>query len=63
MNGIESRIPLWKGIVCGSSAMYYAMAQVINEQWGRVLLPIGAVKTIDNSKIEATKEELEKLPV
>ena len=60
---IIGQIAGWEGIICGCSAMYYAMAQVINEQWGRVLLPIGAVKTVDNSKIEATKEELENLPV
>ncbi|WP_320172957.1 acetate uptake transporter [Maridesulfovibrio sp.] len=31
----------WEGIVCGASAFYLAMAEVINEQHGRTVLPIG----------------------
>ncbi|MFW5501212.1 MULTISPECIES: acetate uptake transporter [unclassified Maridesulfovibrio] len=31
----------WEGIVCGASAFYLAMAEVINEQYGRTILPIG----------------------
>ncbi|TIH19306.1 acetate uptake transporter [Marinifilum sp. JC120] len=31
----------WEGIVCGASACYLAMAEVINEQYGRTVLPIG----------------------
>jgi len=31
----------WEGIVCGSSAIYLAMAEVINESLGRTVLPIG----------------------
>jgi succinate-acetate transporter protein len=31
----------WEGIVCGSSAIYLAMAEVLNEKYGRTLLPIG----------------------
>ena len=60
---IIGKIAGWEGIICGCSAMYYAMAQVINEQWGRVVLPIGAVNTEVDVKLEATKEELENLPV
>lgn len=32
------------GIICGSIAIYGAMAQVINEVYGKVILPIGPVK-------------------
>ncbi|MGM3174465.1 acetate uptake transporter [Dickeya lacustris] len=32
----------YEGIVCGASAIYLAMAEVINEQYGRTVLPIGA---------------------
>ncbi|MBK5071888.1 acetate uptake transporter [Budviciaceae bacterium CWB-B4] len=32
------------GIVCGSSAIYLAMAEVLNEQYGRTVLPIGERK-------------------
>lgn len=31
----------WEGIICGASAFYLAMAEVINEQYGRTVLPIG----------------------
>ncbi len=33
----------WEGIICGCSAIYLAMAEVINEQLGSEVLPIGAV--------------------
>lgn len=29
----------WVGIVCGASAIWVAMAEVLHEQWGRKLLP------------------------
>lgn len=31
----------FEGIICGGSAIYLAMAEVINEQFGRKVLPIG----------------------
>ncbi len=31
----------YEGIICGLSAIYLAMAEVINESFGRVVLPIG----------------------
>ena len=31
----------FEGIICGASAFYIAMAEVINEQFGRTILPIG----------------------
>jgi succinate-acetate transporter protein len=30
----------WEGIVCGLSAVYLALAEVINESYGRTVLPI-----------------------
>jgi succinate-acetate transporter protein len=33
----------WEGIFCGASAIYLAMAEVLNEQFGRTVLPIGVV--------------------
>ena len=56
------KIAGWEGIICGCSAMYYAMAQVINEQWSRVLLPIGVFKTVENSKVEGKKKSLKTYP-
>ncbi len=34
----------YEGIVCGSSAMYAGFAQVLNEVYGRTVLPLGAVQ-------------------
>jgi uncharacterized protein len=32
----------WEGLFCGLSAIYAAMAQVLNEVYGKTVLPIGA---------------------
>ncbi|WP_083962637.1 acetate uptake transporter [Thermodesulfovibrio thiophilus] len=34
----------WEGIICGLSACYLAMAEVLNESHGRIVLPIGEIK-------------------
>lgn len=34
----------WIGIICGASAFYLAMGEVLNEQLGRTVLPIGEPK-------------------
>jgi uncharacterized protein len=34
----------WEGIICGASAMYTGLAQVLNELYGATILPLGAVK-------------------
>ena len=34
----------YEGIVCGFSAIYTGLAQVLNELYGKVVLPLGAVK-------------------
>jgi succinate-acetate transporter protein len=34
----------WVGLVCGLSALYGALAQVLNEVYGKTLLPLGPVK-------------------
>jgi uncharacterized protein len=31
----------WEGIICGLSAIYLAMAEVLNESFGKIVLPIG----------------------
>ncbi len=31
----------YEGIFCGASAIYFAMAQVLNNEYGRVILPVG----------------------
>jgi len=35
----------WEGIFCGLSAIYTGLAQVLNELYGKVILPLGPVKT------------------
>lgn len=34
----------FEGIFCGLSAMYFAMAQVLNAEFGRVILPVGKAR-------------------
>ena len=34
----------WEGIICGFSAIYTGLAQVLNELYGKVILPLGPVK-------------------
>lgn len=34
----------YEGIVCGASAIYTAMAEILNEQFGRTVLPLGTKK-------------------
>ncbi len=39
-NEVITKIAGWEGIVCGASAFYLAMGEVINEALGRIVLPI-----------------------
>lgn len=39
----------YEGIICGLSAFYAAIAQVLNEVYGRTVLPLGAVAKNKNS--------------
>jgi len=41
---IIGKIAGWEGIICGFSAIYLAMAQVLNEARGKIILPIGNIK-------------------
>jgi hypothetical protein len=34
----------WEGVFCGASAIYTALAQVLNELYGTTVLPLGPVK-------------------
>ena len=43
-NGVIGDIAGIEGIICGASAIYLAMAEVLNEYYGKVILPIGPVK-------------------
>jgi succinate-acetate transporter protein len=39
-----TRLAGWEGIMCGASAMYTGLAQVLNELEGKEILPLGLVK-------------------
>ena len=41
-NEVLTRIAGWEGLFTGFSAIYLAIAQVLNESFGRTVLPIGA---------------------
>ncbi len=41
---IIGKIAGWEGIICGFTAIYLAMAQVLNEARGKIILPIGNKK-------------------
>jgi uncharacterized protein len=43
-SSVVGKIAGWEGIICGLSAIYAAIAQVLNEVYGKVLLPIGPVR-------------------
>jgi succinate-acetate transporter protein len=39
----------WEGVICGLSAIYTGLAQVLNESFGRTVLPLGVVERTLNS--------------
>jgi succinate-acetate transporter protein len=41
---LVGKIAGWEGIVCGLSAIYAGVAQVLNEVYGKVILPLGPYK-------------------
>jgi hypothetical protein len=41
-NAAIGKLAGWEGLLCGFSAIYLAMAEVINESRDRILLPIGS---------------------
>ncbi|QUJ66315.1 acetate uptake transporter [Photobacterium sp. GJ3] len=43
----------FEGIICGASAIYFAMAQVLNHEFGRTVLPIGERKVADVEPLKA----------
>jgi uncharacterized protein len=43
-SSVAGKIAGWEGIVCGLSAIYTGVAQILNEVYGRVMLPLGPVK-------------------
>jgi succinate-acetate transporter protein len=46
---VVGKIAGWEGIICGLSAVYAGLAQVLNEVYGKVVWPIGPV-TVNTAK-------------
>lgn len=53
-SGKESvtRLAGWEGLLCGGSAIYTGLAQVLNEVYGRSVWPLGAVATTRAARAE-----------
>ena len=43
-NSVVTKIAGWEGIICGFSAIYAGLAQVLNEVYGKVVWPVCPVK-------------------
>jgi uncharacterized protein len=48
-NSDITRIAGWEGIVCGASAIYLAVAEILNEVYGKVVLPIFSAAKLKTS--------------
>lgn len=57
-NETITRIAGFEGIVCGLSAMYLAMAEVLSESLGRTVLPIGEIHTVPESPAPLIEKEM-----
>ncbi len=44
----------FEGIFCGASAIYFAMAQVLNNEFGREVMPVGKAKIARTVQVAAT---------
>jgi uncharacterized protein len=42
-SAVVGKIAGWEGIICGLSAVYAGLAQVLNEVYGRTIAPLGLV--------------------
>lgn len=51
---VIGKIAGFEGIICGAGAIYLAMAEILNEAHGRVLLPIGEYKApmLEHAKLD-----------
>jgi succinate-acetate transporter protein len=51
-NPVVTRIAGYEGLLCGASALYLAMAEVLEAQFGHAVLPVGAPGPIHGEKAE-----------
>jgi len=45
----------FEGIFCGASAIYFAMAQVLNAEYGRTILPVGELTHTPKVRLNSIK--------
>jgi len=50
-NTLIGKIAGYEGIICGLSAVYTGIAQVLNEMYGRVVMPLGTIKPAADKRI------------
>jgi uncharacterized protein len=55
---VFGKIAGWEGILTGVAAMYAAAAQILNETFRRVLLPLGAISHLPKAFVTAYGEEI-----
>ena len=55
---VVGKIAGWEGILTGLSAVYAAMAQILNETYKRVLLPIGPVSQLPRGFVQDYGNEI-----
>ena len=55
---ILGKIAGWEGILTGLSAVYAAMAQILNETYRRVILPLGPVSQLPKGFVQDYGEEI-----
>jgi len=52
-SALIKRVAGYEGIICGLSSMYTALAQVLNEVYGRVVAPVWPVEKLEMVETEA----------
>ncbi len=55
---IWGKIAGWEGIVTGLAAIYTAMAQILNETYRRVVLPLGPISQLPRNFVQQYGEEI-----
>ncbi len=58
---IFGKIAGWEGIVTGLAALYTAMAQILNETYRRVILPLGPISQLPKAFVADYGEEIAKM--
>ncbi len=58
---VVGKIAGWEGILTGLSAIYAAMAQILNETYRRVILPLGPVSQLPKGFVQSHGEEIARM--